>query len=109
MKESEEHLPDELIGETSSIRLFNKEDPTASHFIRSTAYQIPLDTLYEFQECIANNEANDLCAVIHKIKAHELRKLVGMNNEYVLQVWNKRGQCVYARYFRELPQTWALF
>lgn len=109
MSKSHEHLPGDLTGQASHINFFNKEDTTSRDFIDSTAYNIPLDTLYKFEKCIATNEANDLCVVIHLIKAKELKKLVGMNNKYELQVWNKRGQCVYSRYFKELPRKWALF
>jgi len=78
-----------LQGETSHINMFNDEDLTAQDFVKALSFQVPIGNLYEFVDHYAENETNELCAVLLRVADKNLRELVG--NEYVLKVWNKQG------------------
>ena len=39
----------------------------------------------------------------------DLAEYIGEENRFILKVWNENGQCLYQRYFNEIPQLCVIF
>ena len=73
--------------------------------MKQVMFTVPLNRLYEVLASCQYNEDGYFCPVLVRIKDEKIR-MKNNNFEYLLQVWNRKGEMVFERALRQPVCNW---
>ena len=85
-------------------QLEDNQFKSAKDYMNKVMYQVPLNKLYEVMHSCQYNEKGAYCPVQLRVVNEAIKEQIG--KEFLLQVWNKRGQMLFEKQLDHPIANW---